>query len=51
MSWGLFLAIVFTLECTVILVKQLDDSGRIRDLEDEVYGSDDESEEEDVSGN
>ena len=35
----------------MILVKQLDDSRRIRDLEDEVYGSDDESEEEDVSGN
>ena len=51
MSWVLFFAIVCTLECTVILVKQFDDSGRIRDLEDEVYGSDDESEGKDVSGN
>ena len=47
----MFLAIVGTFECAVILVKQFDDSGRIRDLEDEVYGSDDESEGKDVSGN
>lgn len=51
MNWGLFFVIVCTFECTVILVKQFDDSRRIRDLEDEVYGSDNESEEEDVSGN
>ena len=51
MNWELFFVIVCTFECAVILVKQLDDSRRIRDLEDEVYGSDDESEEEDVSGN
>ena len=51
MNWGLFFAIVGTFECAVILAKQFDDSGRIRDLEDAVYGSDDESEEEDVSGN
>ena len=51
MNWGWFFAIVCTLECAVILAKQFDDSRRIRDLEDEVYGSDDESEEEDVSGN
>ena len=51
MNWGLFFTIVGTLECVVILAKQFDDSRRIRDLEDEVYGSDDESEEEDVSGN
>lgn len=48
MNWGWFFAIVYTLECAVILVKQFDDSKRIRDLEDEVYGSDDESEEENV---
>lgn len=48
MNWGWFFAIVCTLECAVILVKQFDDSKRIRDLEDEVYGSDDESEEENV---
>ena len=48
MNWGLFFAIVGTLECAVILAKQFDDSRRIRDLEDEVYGSGDESEEEDV---
>ena len=47
----MFFAIVGTIECAVILVKKFDDSRRIRDLEDEVYGSDDESEEEDVSGN
>ena len=51
MSFGLFFAIVCTLECAVTLAKQFEDSARIRDLEDAVYGSDDESEEEDVSGN